>query len=59
MKGIASKCEIQQSETEYLGFIIGQEGVKTDPLKRQAVWDWTAPKKFMEIQCFSGFCNFY
>jgi len=32
-----SKCEFHQNETEYLGFIIGQEGVKTDPVKKQAI----------------------
>jgi len=39
MKVKPSKCEFQQSETEYLGFIIGQEGVRTDPVKTQAIWD--------------------
>jgi len=59
MKVKPSKCEFHQSETEYLGFIIGQEEVKTDPVKTQAMWYWTAPKKIKEIQCFLGFCNFY
>jgi len=59
MKVKPSKCEFHQSETEYLGFIIGQEGVKSDPVKTQAIWDWTTPKKIKEIRCFLGFCNFY
>jgi len=59
MKLKPSKCEFHQGETEYLGFIIGQEGVKTDPVKTQAIWDWTTPKKIKEIQCFLGFCNLY
>ena len=59
MKVKSSKCEFHQSETEYQGVIIGQEGVKTDPVKTQAIWDWTTPKKIKEIQCFLGFCNFY
>jgi len=59
MKVKPSKCLFHQGQTEYLGFIIGQEGVKTDPVKTQAIWDWTAPKKIKEIQCFLGFCNFY
>jgi len=54
-----SKCEFHQSKTECLGFILGQEGVKTDPVKTQAIWDWTTPKKIKEMQCFLGFCNFY
>jgi len=54
-----SKCEFHQSETEYSGFIIGQEGVKTDPVKTQAIWDWTTPWNIKDIQSFLGFCNFY
>ena len=59
MKVKPSKCEFHQNETQYLGFIIGQEGVKTEPVKTQAIWDWTTPKKIKEIQCFLRFCNFY
>jgi len=59
MKVKQSKCEFHQSETEYLGFIIGQAGVKTDPVKTQAIRDWTTPKQIKEIGCFLGFCKFY
>jgi len=59
MKVKPSKCEFHQSETENLGFIIGQEGFKTDPVKIQAIWEWTTPQKINEIQCFLEFCNFY
>jgi len=59
MKLKPSKCQLHQSETEYLGFIIGQEGVKTDPVKTQAIWDRPTPNKIKEIQSFLGFCNFY
>jgi len=45
MKVKPSKRELQQSETEYLGLINEQEGVKTDPVKTQAIRDWTTPKK--------------
>jgi len=59
MKVKPSKSEFHQSETEYLGFIIGQEGVRTDPLKTQAIWDCTTSKKIKEIKCFLEFCNCY
>jgi len=59
MKVKPSKCEFHQNKMEYRGFIIGREGVKTDPVKTQAIWDWTTPKKIMEIQCFLGFRNLY
>jgi len=37
MKVKPSKCEFHQGETQYLGFIIGQEAVKTDPIKTRAI----------------------
>jgi len=54
-----SKYEFHQQETEYLGFIINKEGVKVDPIKTAAIWDWKAPTSKKGIQEFIGFCNFY
>jgi len=31
----------------------------TDPVRTQAISDWTTPEKIKEIQCFMGFCNFH
>ena len=49
MKIKPSKCEFHKKETEYLGYIISEEGIKADPVKTQAIWDWTAPKTKKEI----------
>src|ERR1700712_3698295 len=59
MKVKPSKCEFHQEETEYLGLIVNRNGVKTDLVKTQAIWEWTTPKSKKDIQCFLGFCNFY
>jgi len=59
MKLKPSKCEFHQRETEYLGFIINNEGVKVDPIKTAAIWDWKPPTNKKGIQEFMGFCNFY
>jgi len=59
MKLKPSKCEFHQRETEYLGFIINNEGVKVDPIKTAAIWDWKPPTNKRGIQEFMGFCNFY
>ena len=59
MKIKPSKREFHKKETEYLGYIISEEGIKVDAVKTQAIWDWTATKTKKEIQCFLGFCNFY
>jgi len=59
MKLKPSKCEFHQRETEYVGFIINNEGVKVDPIKTAAIWDWKPPTSKKGIQEFMGFCNFY
>ena len=59
MKIKPSKCEFHKAETEYLGFIINQEGIKTDPVKTQTIWDWKITKNKTDIQSFLRFCNFY
>ena len=59
MKVKPSKCESHKAETEYLGFIINREEIKTDPVKTQAIWDWKILKNKTNIQSFLGLCNFY
>jgi len=59
MKIKPGKCEFHAAETEYLGFIIGREEIKVDPIKTTAIWEWAKPTKVKEIQRFTGFCNFY
>ena len=49
MKVKPSKCEFHKAETEYLGFIINGEGIKTDPVKTYAIWDWKTPKNKSDI----------
>ena len=54
-----SKCEFHQTETEYPGFIISQEGIRVDPVKTKVIRTCAkrTPKK--EIQSLLGLCNFY
>jgi len=59
MKLKPSKCQFHQQETEYLGLIINNEGVKVYPIKTAAIWDWKPPTNKKGIQEFMGFCNFY
>ena len=57
MKVKPSKCEFHKKETEYLGFIISEIGIKADPVKIQAIWDWMTTKTIKEKQCFLQFGN--
>ena len=53
------KCEFHPTETEYLGFIISQEGIKVNSVKTKAIRTWAKATWKKEIQSFRGFCNFY
>ena len=38
-----TKCEFEQSETEYLGLIVGHQTIKMDPAKVSDVTEWPVP----------------
>ena len=44
---------------EFLGYMIGREGIKMSQEKVQAVLDWKSPASLVEVQQFLGFANFY
>ncbi|EGX43835.1 hypothetical protein AOL_s00212g2, partial [Orbilia oligospora ATCC 24927] len=58
-----SKCEFFTKETEFLGYIVGSNGIRMDPAKIQDILDWEEPKEgpgaVKEVQSFLGFANFY
>ena len=54
-----SKCHLFQHSITYLGHIISEEGVATDPEKLRAVRDWLVPTNVPELQSFLGFVGFY
>jgi len=49
-----SKCTLAQSEIEYLGHVINQDGVATDPAKISAIQAWPTPKTVTELRSFFG-----
>lgn len=53
------KCEFHVTETKFLGYIVGRDGVRVDPEKVAVVRDWKAPTTVKGVQSFLGFCNFY
>ena len=55
----ASKSEFFQEEVEFLGHIVTQKGVKTDPKKCQAVLQWPTPTNQTELRGFLGLTNYY
>jgi len=53
------KCIWKTQEVEFLGYIIGQEGIKMSQEKVEAVLSWQRPNSLTEVQSFLGFGNFY
>ena len=53
------KCDFHKTELGFLGYIIGQNGVRMDPRKVTAVLEWPTPTTIKEVQAFLGFANFY
>ena len=53
------KCLFPQSEVEFVGFIIGKDGVKMSEKKVKDIIEWKEPKSVYEIQQFLGLDNFY
>ncbi len=53
------KCEFHRPMVQFLGYIIGQEGIQMDQGKVKAIKEWTPPQSVKELQSFLGFANFY
>jgi hypothetical protein len=45
----AEKCEFSVSQTSFLGFIVGADGISMDPAKIQAIREWEAPKNVRDV----------
>lgn len=53
------KCNLFQKEVQYLGHLITESGIKTDPSKISAIKEWPLPNNVSELRSFLGFCNYY
>lgn len=53
------KCCFFQTEVKYLGHVITEEGVSTDPEKVAAVSTWGHPTTVSELRSFLGFASYY
>jgi len=53
------KCKWKVKEVEFLGVIIGPEGIKMEKEKVKGVLEWLTPKCVKDIQKFLGLVNYY
>ena len=54
-----SKCYLFQKEIKYLGHIISEKGIRTDPDKCSAVENWEVPTNTHELRQILGFFSYY
>ena len=54
-----SKCDFFKKEIKYLGHVLSEEGVSTDPHKIKSVTEWHQPTTVTEVRSFLGFVSYY
>lgn len=59
MKVQLDKCEFLQKEIEFLGFVVGVNGIKTNPKKVQAIANFPTPKTLKDLRSFLGMSGYY
>ena len=53
------KCEFFQTEVAFLGHIVNENGIQTDPEKISAVKLWPQPRCVKDVRAFLGLTGYY
>uniref|UniRef100_A0A3B3HM86 Gypsy retrotransposon integrase-like protein 1 n=1 Tax=Oryzias latipes TaxID=8090 RepID=A0A3B3HM86_ORYLA len=59
LKLAPEKCKLFQTSVRYLGHIVSEQGVETDPEKISALKSWPVPQTLKELRSFLGFAGYY
>ena len=54
-----SKCEFFKKHVAYLGFLIGETGIRCDRSKVEAINKITTSTSIEEVRQFNGMCSYY
>ena len=54
-----SKCSFCRKRIKYLGFIVSEDGISTDPEKVEKVLNWPVPINRKQVRGFAGFTSYY
>ncbi len=53
------KCEFNKPELQFLGHIVGRQGIRTDPSKTSVIAEWPLPKDAHELRSFLGLATYF
>ncbi|CAK1599051.1 unnamed protein product [Parnassius mnemosyne] len=53
------KCSLFKRQVRFLGYVVSEKGIRTDPEKIAAVKDWPVPKDKTQVRAFLGLCSYY
>ena len=54
-----AKCAFFKKQVVYLGHVVSEEGIHTDPAKTESVRNWPIPKTTKDVRKFLGFTGYY
>ena len=54
-----SKCQLFRKSVNFLGHIVAEEGISTDPDKTSKIKEWPTPENVTDVRSFLGLCSYY
>jgi len=54
-----SKCHLIQSSVSFLGHVVSDRGIGTDPAKAELIRNWPQPTSVSEVRSFLGLASYY
>ena len=54
-----AKCHFFRKQVAFLGHVVSEDGIATDPEKIQAVVSWPPPTNVTQVRAYLGFCSYY
>ena len=53
------KCHLFQKQVLYLGHVVSEDGVSTDPAKLESIRTWPTPTNTTDVRSFLGLASYY
>ena len=53
------KCALFQKSVSFLGHVVSEYGIATDPKKIEAIQEWPVPSSIREVRAFVGLAGYY